>query len=52
MQQNTWDDCICLKSYISEQDYREINRLEELCRLQDRVNLKLEADYKLHRVRN
>lgn len=47
----TWDECICLKPYITEQDYREIMELEELCRSRDGVNLKLEADYKLHRER-
>lgn len=38
---------ICLKEYITEKDYKEINSLHETCNINDKVNLKLELDYKL-----
>lgn len=37
---------ICLKQYLSEKDYKEVNQLEELCSSQDKTNLKLELDFK------
>ena len=43
---------ICLKQYISEKEYTEINQLKELCSLQDKSNLKLELDYKLNMSRS
>ncbi|GAA0180933.1 GNAT family N-acetyltransferase [Clostridium sediminicola] len=43
---------ICLKQYISEKEYKEINQLDELCCSQDKTNLKLELDYKLNMRRN
>ena len=46
------DQSICLKEYISEKDYKEINQLEKICSLQDKTNLKLEIDYKLNRSRD
>lgn len=39
---------ICLKEYINEKDYKEINALHEICSDNDKVNLKLELDYKLN----
>lgn len=39
---------ICLKEYINQKDYEEINNLQKICRDKDRTNLKLELDYKLH----
>lgn len=45
------NDSIVLKEYITEPDYRDIIRLEELCHRQDGTNLKLEADYRLHRTK-
>lgn len=41
---------IVLKKYIGETDYREINKLKELCIEQDKVNLKLELEYKMQGV--
>ncbi|KUO70282.1 MAG: acetyltransferase [Clostridia bacterium BRH_c25] len=43
---------ICLKQYISEKEYNEINQLKELCSLQDKTNLKLELDYRINMSRN
>ncbi len=34
--------------YITKEEYEEINRLCKLCCEQDKINLKLELDYKLH----
>lgn len=42
------NQAICLKEYISEKDYREINALQELCSEKDKTNLKLELDYRLN----
>ncbi|MGK0468341.1 GNAT family N-acetyltransferase [Clostridium sp.] len=39
---------ICLKQYITEKEYKEINQLNDICSLQDKTNLKLELDYKLN----
>lgn len=47
MKENKLNYRICLKEYISEENYREINKLQELCVLEDKVNLKLELDYKI-----
>ena len=46
------DQSICLKQYISEKDYNEINQLREICSSKDKTNLKLELDYKLNVSRN
>ncbi len=43
---------ICLKQQLSEKDYKEIKQLQEICRLHDKTNLKLELDYKRNRNRN
>lgn len=45
-------DTICLKQYISEKEYKEINRLEEICRNYEDINLKLELDYKINEASN
>ena len=42
------NQAICLKEYINEKDYKEINSLQEICSANDEVNLKLELDYKLN----
>jgi len=47
MLQKAVDQVICLKEYITEKDYKEINSLQEICSINDKVNLKLELDYKL-----
>lgn len=39
---------IRLKEYINEKDYREIHDLYEICSNNDKVNLKLELDYRLN----
>ncbi len=36
--------------YITKQEFDQINRLMELCCEQDKINLKLELDYKLHQA--
>lgn len=43
---------IVLKRYINENDYKIINELQELCIKEDKVNLKLELDYKLKLPKN
>jgi len=43
---------ICLKKYISQRDYEEINKLKEICCLKDKTNLKLELDYRLNVSKN
>ena len=43
---------ICLKEYITEKEYKEINELEAICSSKDKVNLKLELDYKLNMQKN
>jgi len=48
MSEKTLNQTICLKKYISEKDYKEINELKERCILEDKINLKLELDYKLN----
>lgn len=43
---------ICLKQHISEKEYKEINQLQEICRSNDKNNLKLELDYKISVYKN
>ena len=43
---------ICLKEYITEKEYKEINKLQVICSSKDKVNLKLELDYKLNIYKN
>jgi predicted acetyltransferase len=47
MENNVLNQYIILKKYINEKDYAEIYKLEELCTTYDKVNLKLELDYRL-----
>lgn len=47
MLQKSVNQVICLKEYITENDYKEINSLQETCSINDKVNLKLELDNKL-----
>lgn len=46
------NQAICLKEYINEKDYKEINDLYEICSDNDKVNLKLELEYKLNILKN
>lgn len=46
------NQAICLKEYINEKDYKEIGNLYEICSDNDKVNLKLELDYKLTMFKN
>lgn len=46
------NQAICLKEYIDEKDYKEISNLHEICSDNDKVNLKLELDYKLSMFKN
>lgn len=39
---------IHVMEYISEKECGEINKLQELCHISDKTNLKLEIDYKLY----
>ena len=52
MSEKVLNQTICLKQYISEKEFKEINLLKELCSVQDKTNLKLELDYKLNRSKN
>jgi ribosomal protein S18 acetylase RimI-like enzyme len=48
MQDKILSQNIILKKYITEKDYSLINELKELSIEQDKVNLKLELEFKLH----
>ncbi|MCB2353717.1 GNAT family N-acetyltransferase [Clostridium estertheticum] len=52
MSEKILNQTICLKQYISEREYKEINQLEILCSLKDKTNLKLELDYKVSRAKD
>jgi len=52
MSEKVLNQAICLKQYISEKEYKEINHLSKLCSLQDKTNLKLELDYRLNMSRS
>ncbi|MBX4270483.1 GNAT family N-acetyltransferase [Clostridium estertheticum] len=52
MSEKILNQTICLKQYISEREYKEINQLEVLCSLRDKTNLKLELDYKVSVTKN
>lgn len=52
MSEKILNQTICLKQYISEREYKEINQLEVLCSLKDKSNLKLELDYKVSVTKN
>ena len=52
MMENPLNQAICLKEYIGEKEHKEVSMLEEICKLQDKTNLKLELDYKLNKNRN
>jgi ribosomal protein S18 acetylase RimI-like enzyme len=47
MSEKIFNQVICLKETTSEKEYKEINKLEEIISLKDKVNLKLELDYRL-----
>ncbi len=51
MSKKTLSHKICLQQFISEEDYKEINQLQEQCRLHDKTNLKLELYIKLNMSR-
>lgn len=38
---------ICLSPYISEEEYQETDALREICTQQERIDIKVELDYKL-----
>lgn len=46
MSQRTYNESICLKKYLTDKDYNEIKALRELCSATDRINLKLELEYR------
>jgi ribosomal protein S18 acetylase RimI-like enzyme len=52
MSREVLNQSICLKEYICEKEYKEVNELAKLCSLNDKTNLKLELDYKLNMSRN
>ncbi|OOM74135.1 putative N-acetyltransferase YycN [Clostridium puniceum] len=52
MLQKAFNQSICLKEYITKKDYKEINFLQQICTNNDKVNLKLELDYKLNIFKN
>jgi ribosomal protein S18 acetylase RimI-like enzyme len=47
MLEESLNQYICLKNKIEEIDYNRIKFLEKLCTTQDKINLKLELEYKL-----
>jgi GNAT superfamily N-acetyltransferase len=48
MSEKILNEAICLKQYMSEEDYKEISKLEEICCSNDKTNLKLELDYRFN----
>ena len=48
MSQEKSHHSIRLMEFISENEYEQLNKLQELCHSLDHANLKLELDYKLH----
>lgn len=38
---------ICLRPYIDEEEYRETNELREICTQQEKIDIKVELEYKL-----
>lgn len=52
MSERLLNEAICLKKYITQEEYKEIIELEEICRKLDKTNLKLELDYRLDRIKN
>lgn len=51
MTKKVLNQSICLKEHLSEKEYKEVSKLEEICSIQDKINLKLELDYKLNMKR-
>jgi len=51
MSEKILNQTIHLEQYISEKEYKEIDKLKKLCNIEDKTNLKLELDYKLNRSR-
>ena len=47
MSEKIFNQIICLKENTSEKEYMEINKLQEIISFKDKVNLKLELDYRL-----
>lgn len=47
-----WNYSIVIKPYITDTEFAEITRLESLCQAYDGTNLKLEADYRLHKPKS
>ncbi|MGB8455107.1 MAG: GNAT family N-acetyltransferase [Anaerocolumna sp.] len=48
MSEKILNENICLKQYISDKEYEEIKQLEEICCSQEKINIKLELDYRLN----
>lgn len=52
MGQKPFNEAICLKQYLTDKEYEEINKLQELSYSIDKTNLKLELGYRLTRSRS
>lgn len=52
MSEKIFNKSICLKQFITEKEFKELKKLEDLCFKQDKTNLKLELEYKLNMSRN
>lgn len=48
MSEKIINEIICLKQCMSENDYKEISQLEQICCSCDKTNLKLELDYRFN----
>lgn len=46
------NETIYLKQYISDKEYKEIKQLGIICSTNDKINLKLELDYKISMSKN
>ena len=52
VQVKTLDEKIILRENLSEKEYEEIIRLEGICNKEDKVNLKLELDFKMNFIKS
>ena len=52
MQNKVSEQYIVLKKYLNKSDYAEINELKDICIKEDKINLKLELEYRMQVPKN
>ena len=52
MQNKVSEQYIVLKKYLNESDYAKINELKDICIKEDKINLKLELEYRMQVPKN